>query len=332
MLSFMHSALLPVTTYSAVLEACTAAGCARSQAATITTLEDSPEGVVAPSLVALSEMSIQVTWNVPAQPNGVITSYAVYLNGSQVATVNGSSDRRAVVSGLQPATVYSVMLSAATAAGAGNSASVTVTTLEHVPSGISAPVASAISASAVTLSWSPPSIPNGRIVAYDIEQGASRLLLNLSSTTRMHAVTGLRPFTTYEFAVVACTAQGCSVGNETSVRTQEGVPQGIQPPTSRSLNSSAVEAVWPPPTSPNGVMLYSLYIFGPELIAGAVNSQSRLLSSNAQSPFVATGLLAFQSYHFVVEARTSAGAANSTHSNTVQTAEAGKVLLLARLE
>ena len=55
---------------SVFLKACTPGGCVTSSASIATTQEDPPEGVPAPTVIALSPYSLFVTWSAPENPNG----------------------------------------------------------------------------------------------------------------------------------------------------------------------------------------------------------------------------------------------------------------------
>ena len=64
-----------------------------------------------------------VSWIAPSIPNGILTSYNLYINysdGSPIARIQSNSDAvNYTVTGLQPYQLVSVMISASTAAGEG---------------------------------------------------------------------------------------------------------------------------------------------------------------------------------------------------------------------
>lgn len=70
-----------------------------------------------------SASSVLVSWNSPPTPNGIITSYTLYINytdGSPVMVIHTNSDSTSyTVMGLQPYQMVSVRVSASTAAGEG---------------------------------------------------------------------------------------------------------------------------------------------------------------------------------------------------------------------
>ena len=69
--------LLPFTNYTYVLTVCTNGGCTNSTAAQNTTLEDTPQGISAPTAIVTNSSTISLSWVPPTQPNGVIQSYDI---------------------------------------------------------------------------------------------------------------------------------------------------------------------------------------------------------------------------------------------------------------
>lgn len=60
----------------------------------------------------------------------------------------------------------------------------------------------------ILLSWDPPASPNGILVNYTVILGGVTVALT-TPTTLEYNVTGLLPFTTYNFSVMVCTSVGC---------------------------------------------------------------------------------------------------------------------------
>lgn len=56
---------------------CTIFSCLRSSPTQATTAEALPQGVGAPGVIVEGASSIMLTWNTPAQPNGIITEYQI---------------------------------------------------------------------------------------------------------------------------------------------------------------------------------------------------------------------------------------------------------------
>ena len=75
-----------------------------------------PENV---TVVAVSPFAVEVEWEAPAIPNGVITHYSVYNTSGVLVDKVNSSLRNYVYSGLAPFEVVSMCVSASTSVGEG---------------------------------------------------------------------------------------------------------------------------------------------------------------------------------------------------------------------
>lgn len=71
-----------------------------------------------------------------------------------------------------------------------------------------------------------------------------------------HTVTGLRPWTQYEFSIRAHNPAGHTSSPWVTVTTKQAPPRGLAPPTVRHLKDqpSKVWVSWTPPLEPNGVL------------------------------------------------------------------------------
>ena len=149
----------------------------------VTTHESAPIGLGPPSLVSTGPGSVTVKWTSPSEPNGVILRYLVIRRvrsstdlerGLLVDIVDGSSGSTLfsfVDSGrdLAPYTTYDYSITAVNHAGEVVSNWTTVTTLESAPTGLGRPSINVIGAYGVSISWLPPTAPNGNILSYRIE-------------------------------------------------------------------------------------------------------------------------------------------------------------------
>ena len=199
------SGLVPHTTYTCCVKAHTTVGVSADSCVSISTSEDgiyhihilnnlksvlflavpesAPEQV---SVVAVSPFAVEIEWNAPAMPNGVITHYNIYTsNGDLVYTVDGSQGNY-VYSGLSPYVNVSVSISANTTAGEGpRSPVVTARTRESglsvfiwtvavpilstiVPSIVQSLEVVKMSDESVTITWGPPLEPNGVLLDYHL--------------------------------------------------------------------------------------------------------------------------------------------------------------------
>ena len=247
--------LQPVTTYSYAVAATTGGGTTRSGVTTATTPESSPEAIPRPRLSVRSAHSIFAEWDVPGQPNGNITSYSVIVNGTEH---NVGLNRSKLITGLNPFTVYSARAKACTVKGCGLGEREYAKTNEAAPVGQGAPTLVAQEWDVVQISWSPPSSPNGIITQYEIYRrignGAPLLVCMTSQLTCLNS--GLMGYTVYSYKVQARNSAGSVDGPWRDVRTLEGPPQGINPPSLNVLNSSAIYVSWTAPTKPNGIVTH----------------------------------------------------------------------------
>ena len=75
-----------------------------------------PENV---QVTAQDSSSVVVSWQEPAEPNGRITHYTVYVNGSVDGSMTSDQVLTHIISGLSPAQLVRVRVSASTQAGEG---------------------------------------------------------------------------------------------------------------------------------------------------------------------------------------------------------------------
>ena len=92
-----------------------------------------------------------------------------------------------------------------------------------MPDGLKAPNVTVLNSTSVYVTWQEPALPNGRVISYELnrrnERGVETLLftgLGFSFT-----VTGLEPFTDYEFRVKASTSAGSGSSDWTPIKTFE---------------------------------------------------------------------------------------------------------------
>ncbi|XP_063783788.1 phosphatidylinositol phosphatase PTPRQ [Pseudophryne corroboree] len=237
----------------------------------ISTMEDVPDDPPHNlSYRSLNSTSIQLFYSPPSSSNGIIRSYYIACIGAagrfQYFT---SSDLSAILGGLKKYSEYAITVSASTSVGLGprKSSSLFVRTDEDVPD--SAPeniTYRNVSSTEINVSYSPPTIPNGRIVFYTVyiiwlngtvETATDTPHLSLS-------IAGLRKYTSYILKVSASTVKGEGVHSDAhNISTDEDAPS--TPPrflSVKQLSNVIVMLSWQPPLEPNGIILfYTLYIW-----------------------------------------------------------------------
>ena len=113
-----------------------AGGTTVSDVAQNRTLEDAPDGLSAPELTILNATAISAAWAEPTQPNGVITEYILFRNGTEVFS---GLELSFVDSGLDPFTRYSYSVQACTSGNCSTSTQSSAQTEEATPEGIVTP-------------------------------------------------------------------------------------------------------------------------------------------------------------------------------------------------
>ncbi len=218
------------------------------------------------SLVSRTSSSLTTSWTTPTSSNGLITRYEVTFDpvrtegldvptgGSSTITLSVSTPEMVLLATarqLQPATTYSTTLRAFTIGGVGTGSPVELTTDEAPPTGVQPPVVMGVSSRELTVTWAPPTVPNGVIVLYDLFVDD---VIRFSGATNTTIVSGLLPFTEYALMLRACTGAGCANSSVSVGQTLPDAPMGLAPPTLTVLSPSSIFARWQFPTTPNGVI------------------------------------------------------------------------------
>lgn len=317
---FLFRRLEPFTTYTLVLEACTAAGCTRTPPQPITTEEAPPS--TPPPLVAepIRASSVQLHWLPPTHPNGRILQYrvlAVTLDTGRSRTEEDDLQRAKVVfmqndtqassfsynvTGLQPWSRYGFLVRALNAAGHADSPWLTVRTKQASPRGLAAPAVSHIEGKPYSLevSWAPPLESNGVLLTYRIQRDNVSFHFSFDSSILSYTDEDLLPYTVYAYAIVACTAEGCVTSDPTEIRTLEAPPAIVEPPMANSITAHSASVSWSVPSIQNGeITLYILLVNGEEVYSGR---RERALASD---------LLPYTHYELQLRACTNGGCTDS---------------------
>jgi uncharacterized repeat protein (TIGR02543 family) len=165
----------------------------------------------------VTSSSVSLAWNASSDENGVVV-YHVYSNGQIVANPTSTS---ATVAGLSSSTSYAFTVTAQDATGNVSNASspLAVTTLQGAdttpPSAPSNLVASNVTDSSVTLTWS-ASTDNFGVASYTVLNGSAVAASNLTGLSA--SITGLSSGVTYTFSVVAKDAAGNTSSSSNSVQ------------------------------------------------------------------------------------------------------------------
>ena len=253
MMSLTVSGLLPFTSYTFRVYACSAKGCGSSSLASIVTFQAAPESILPPQAVVVSARKVELSWSSPKVPNGVILFYTLRRNLTVI--YNGTQLNFTDVS-ISPATIYSYTVEVSTLGGNTVSNKTDVMTPESSPEGIAVPFLYAISSSSINVSWSLPDFANGVLISYSVyyQETDSSISKKSAGMNLSMLINGLKPFTLYLIRIEACTIVGCGLSDKAAVRTLEEPPIGQQPPTLIARSTSIVEVSWFPPDIPNGIV------------------------------------------------------------------------------
>lgn len=241
--TFNDTSLTPDTVYHYYIITYTASGQTRSldDGKVYRTFQDAPDGVSAPVITDILPRNATASWQPPSMANGRIIEYRlISTNSRNLAEVVNC---RGIIftcklGDLRPYTVYNFMVEACTNGGCARSNVTTILTLPTLPDFQPAPnVTSLPGGTAVTVEWDEPPEPNGRILRYELYMRAAPFtsggVLKFNSNPahdsdhlnfRKTNVTGLIPFTEYEFMVRTYTAQvrGDRASQWTRHKTGEG--------------------------------------------------------------------------------------------------------------
>ena len=274
--SYTLTDLLPFTTYTVRIQVCTTQGdCGSSTSVSNTTNQDIPTGLSPPTATALSSSTVVISWQPPTMPNGVLTFYRIMRRLADnpiiviFAYAGGPSIFTFTDQGLAPYTRYEYQLVVVNNIGSSSSQWTEVTTFEAAPTGVSTPTFPAIFSNNVTVSWNAPQNPNGIITQYEVYYRVLLGTLNLAATvpgnTTSVVITGLEPFTTYEFRIRAHNSVGTGDSILEVVTTSEAPPAMIGLLTLVTKSSESLTLTWSAPSQPNGIILeYALYLNGEE--------------------------------------------------------------------
>ncbi|KAK3093068.1 hypothetical protein FSP39_010666 [Pinctada imbricata] len=230
----------------------------------VTTYGGFPRRAAEVTVIALSHISLKVSWITPNVTvlQGSVSQFTL-LAWSRIQNVTKtypSGTYNATVSNLIPNTDYYIRLTITVHGGESiTSLPMLGTTLDGAPEGVHPPSISILSETSVRISWSAPDIANGEITGYSIYTNDVRTPTNMV-VPGSYVLTNLLPYTVYSIQVEVCTVFDCTFSDEVLITTAEALPQGLTPPTVVSDTPTSVDVTWTEPTQPNGILLrYDLF-------------------------------------------------------------------------
>ena len=337
--SFTHGGqdLEPFTVYQYGIMAVNSQGQTEVNYAAVRTLQSPPTGLNPPTVTSRDAFSVVIHWDPPMELNGIISMYIVYYElvsvDSTVKSVTVSGNKlNTSISGLEPYSQYSLQLEALNAAGSVSSTEIVVPTEQASPSGLQLFSVEAVhTGTAVILRWDPPTNPNGIITSYRVYEMSDRANAIYRGVPRIFEFRRLQPYTEYLVQLEACTAAGCTIGEEQSIRTAEIAPSAQPTPSIGNVTSNSIVLKWYPPLKPNGrITAYEMYRrhSHPRIRRQATNLASaeelvfRTLDTNATSyEFTDSNLRPYTVYEYKIRVINSRGFSDSPWQ-TIQTTQA----------
>lgn len=312
--------LQPWTRYEYKIRTWNGAGYIDSSWTVAKTSQTAPKGLAVPrlSLVSVNPRKVLISWASPAQPNGVLQSYRLLKNdvlypfSFDAATFNYTDED------LLPYSMYSYAIVACTMGGCSTSEPATIRTLEAAPALVDPPSLQAVSATQINASWAPPQIQNGDITKYILKLNNEEYYPGKSLQM---LVSNLQPYTQYDFALVACTAGGCTSSISQSVMTMEAPPLNMEAPRLLVMGSESIEITWKLPANPNG-----------KITSYELRRDGVLVYSGLETRYLDFTLMPGMEYSYTVTANNSLGSVTSPSAQIKTNPSAPSGMLPPRLQ
>ncbi|KAJ0056625.1 hypothetical protein NL108_010576 [Boleophthalmus pectinirostris] len=280
-------------------QACTGGGCTLSPPSHAKTEESTPEDIPAPVVTPISPHAFNVSWTPPSTPNGVITSYVLWLDGALILN-SSSSERFFVVDGLSPWSRHVLRLQACTAHSCGRGPLTEMHTLEMAPEGPILLELTNHSSRSVRVRWTAPPRPNGNLTytLYYKSKDDDGIVDRNAVLGSWLTVTDLQPYSNYSFWIRGCNSQGCVQSLPFSITTPPTAPDGLAPAQLVSATSSSLNLSWSVPERSNGPGPLQ---YGLQMRTSSQTSVLRLLENATDTfTFSVEGLSPYTEYVFRV--------------------------------
>lgn len=134
-------------------------------------------------------------------------------------------------------------------------------------------------------------------------------------------VSNLQPYTQYDFALVACTAGGCTSSIFQSVMTMEAPPLNMEAPRLLVMGSESIEITWKSPANPNG-----------KITSYELRRDGVLIYSGLETRYLDFTLTPGMEYSYTVTANNSQGSVTSPSAQIKTHPSAPSGMLPPRLQ
>ncbi|XP_073529682.1 usherin-like [Phyllobates terribilis] len=298
--TYTDGGLKPWTDYEYKVRAWNSVGYVDSTWTVGQTSQAAPTFILPPKLLYDTENPnhLFIQWTKPEEDNGKILYYKLRKNNTTLlfnfdyATLNYTDED------LLPYSEYTYSIIACTLGGCTISDPTLIRTLEGPPGAINAPTTTAVSATEVNVSWSPPSIQNGKITKYVVRLDNETYFAGRRLSI---IISDLQPFTIYNISLVVCTNGGCTSSLGTIVRTKEARPSHMKEPSFVVTSAQSIKISWQIPNRPNG-----------EITNYELQRDGLLIYTGLDSHYHDFGLEPGTEYTYTVQASNGQGSCVST--------------------
>uniref|UniRef100_A0A667YVN6 Protein tyrosine phosphatase receptor type Q n=1 Tax=Myripristis murdjan TaxID=586833 RepID=A0A667YVN6_9TELE len=294
-----------------------------SRPVTFTTNESVADAVGNLSCTGVSWDSIQLLWDLPANPNGQINYYQIVVGSDSQNYTHQAYTPEYTVTGLSPSQEYTMTVTAVNSAGPGDQINCTASTHpESVPGAPRLLTISQVTPDSVTLNWAPPLSTPGLLKEYHIT--AQMLSTTCEADIPNAAEPPLTKYRYYRFRLAALTNAG--VGEYTSwiyIRTLAGNPDA--PPHSLHIipTSNSLRIQWEAPAVLSGPTSYLVHVTS---LDDAALNHSVVRAPGELKDVIVTNLTAFTTYSVMVTAFTG------PLENATRDGKASNITLIQTLE
>ncbi|XP_052789391.1 uncharacterized protein LOC128223937 isoform X3 [Mya arenaria] len=199
------------------------------------TEEDVPGPPQSVRILGTTITQLKVGWDPPAEINGALKGYYVFLDDKEV---QHTTDTSVILTGLTANTSYELEVCAATSKGRGDRAGIIGTTAEMGAHAPSKPHVNVVGRNELYISWGPPEVPLGRLNRYDVIMNDKIIY---SGNDLNYPVRRLVPDTEYSFVIVALTSEGKFESKTTRKRTAKDEYDQARPPLYQPPKKEATE-------------------------------------------------------------------------------------------
>jgi len=292
--SYASSGLNAGTPYYYVVSASNAGGEGANSAETsATTFPAAPAGLAA---TAASSNQIDLAWSASTGATGYTVKRSATAGGGYTTLATGVSGTSYSDTGLSAGATWYYVVSASNTGESVNSTEASTTTLPETPSGLAA---TAVSSSAIDLTWNATAGATGYDVKRATSPGGPFAMVASGVTATAFSDTGLTDATTYHYVVAATHAAGASPDSASVNATTLPLPPATPSGLAAIPGNAQVTLSWSSVSGATGYNLKRATVSG---------GPYTVIASDLASPsFTDTGLTNGTTYYYVVNAANTGG-------------------------